>query len=359
MSTAAADVTGHASLLALESTDIDVPNRQPPPGWTQVVYRLDNAPFRYASTRVDVGDGVDLEHAKFHGATRLLATLDDRAVHLLFPYGRDLRLRGVPVERRLVVLTPPRASFEGITQVEGCGHTIVLRGSAYEALCARVDVAARLTQWCRAQTVFAETPAAEDLRAEIEGYYALIARRPDLALTEPARACARVSLIDLMGAALESLGADDSLTQPPAKAGSRSLALAAERWIWDRVADADAPPVSLGASAAALGYSERRLQQAIEEHFGISFVRFVRAARLHQARAALRAHGRHDSVSAIATRYGFWHLGRFSRYYRETFGEAPSQTAAVRGAGEHASATAQGVALLRTDRSTALRRSRA
>lgn len=162
-----------------------------------------------------------------------------------------------------------------------------------------------------------------------------------------------------MGAALESLGADDSLTQPPAKAGSRSLALAAERWIWDRVADADAPPVSLGASAAALGYSERRLQQAIEEHFGISFVRFVRAARLHQARAALRAHGRRDSVSAIATRYGFWHLGRFSRYYRETFGEAPSQTAAVRGAGEHASATAQGAALLRTDRSTALRRSRA
>ena len=32
MSTAAADVTGRASLLALESSAIDVPSRQPPPG---------------------------------------------------------------------------------------------------------------------------------------------------------------------------------------------------------------------------------------------------------------------------------------------------------------------------------------
>lgn len=358
MSPAATTAYQHPALRALDSNDIDVPSSQPPPGWTQVVYRLDTAPFRYTSLRVDMGDGVDLEHAQFHGATRLLATLDDHAVHLLFPYGRDLRLRGVPVERRLAVLTPPRASFEGLTQVEGCGHTIVLRGPAYEALCARFDHAARLPQWCRAQTVFAETPAAEDLRTEIAGYYALIARRPDLALSEPARACARTSLIDLMGAALASLGADDSLSQPPAKAGSRPLALAAERWIWDRVTDADALPVSLGATAAALGYSERRLQQAIEEHFGISFVRFVRAARLHQARAALRAHGRRDSVSTIATRYGFWHLGRFSRYYREMFGESPSRTATGRRAGEHASASAQGVAVRETDRSTALKRSR-
>jgi hypothetical protein len=79
MSTAAA-ANRTTPLLALYSSDIDVPNRQPPPGWTQVVYRL------------------DLDHAQFHGVTRLLAMLDDGAVHLLFPDGRDLRLRGVLVE---------------------------------------------------------------------------------------------------------------------------------------------------------------------------------------------------------------------------------------------------------------------
>jgi hypothetical protein len=26
-------------------------------------------------------------------------------------------------------------------------------------------------------------------------------------------------------------------------------------------------------------------------------------------------------------KYGFWHLGRFSGYYRELFGEYPSETA--------------------------------
>jgi hypothetical protein len=28
----------------------------------------------------------------------------------------------------------------------------------------------------------------------------------------------------------------------------------------------------------------------------------------------------------IAAHYGFWHLGRFAHYYRETFGCAPSVT---------------------------------
>jgi AraC-like DNA-binding protein len=70
----------------------------------------------------------------------------------------------------------------------------------------------------------------------------------------------------------------------------------------------------------------RRVQQAIEDHFGISFVKFVRAARLHQAHAALLRNAERVTVTEIATRYGFWHLGRFSSYYCEMFGQPPSRT---------------------------------
>ncbi len=57
------------------TSDIDEANRHPPPGWTQVVYRLGEGPFRHEAVPVDLGDGLELEHARFVGATRLIGTL--------------------------------------------------------------------------------------------------------------------------------------------------------------------------------------------------------------------------------------------------------------------------------------------
>ena len=49
--------------------------------------------------------------------------------------------------------------------------------------------------------------------------------------------------------------------------------------------------------------------------------------RIHLARRALRAaNPTVASVTEIATRYGFWHFGRFAGLYRSIFGEAPSAT---------------------------------
>jgi transcriptional regulator GlxA family with amidase domain len=45
--------------------------------------------------------------------------------------------------------------------------------------------------------------------------------------------------------------------------------------------------------------------------------------RLAAAREMLRAAGRERSISRIALRCGFTHLGRFSVNYRHAFGETP------------------------------------
>jgi AraC family ethanolamine operon transcriptional activator len=49
--------------------------------------------------------------------------------------------------------------------------------------------------------------------------------------------------------------------------------------------------------------------------------------RMHLARRTLRdiAPGL-TTVTEIATRYGFWHFGRFAGEYKLLFGEAPSAT---------------------------------
>jgi hypothetical protein len=49
--------------------------------------------------------------------------------------------------------------------------------------------------------------------------------------------------------------------------------------------------------------------------------------RLHLARQALReAAPDRTTVTDIATRYGFWHFGRFAGTYQSLFGELPFVT---------------------------------
>jgi AraC family ethanolamine operon transcriptional activator len=76
--------------------------------------------------------------------------------------------------------------------------------------------------------------------------------------------------------------------------------------------------------AAHLGISERGLEYAFSRKYGVSPIRYFKFMRLHGARREIRV-GK-SSVTDVAMKWGFSHLGRFSGYYRDTFGELPSQT---------------------------------
>ncbi|MGO1052560.1 helix-turn-helix domain-containing protein [Crossiella sp. CA198] len=88
-------------------------------------------------------------------------------------------------------------------------------------------------------------------------------------------------------------------------------------------------PISVAHMAAAAGLSVRQLQRGFREHLGISPLEHLRRVRLDQVHqelleiAAGRATG---TITEIATRWGFAHLGRFSEYYRGTYGRPPSHT---------------------------------
>jgi AraC-like DNA-binding protein len=85
-----------------------------------------------------------------------------------------------------------------------------------------------------------------------------------------------------------------------------------------------AEAVTLGEIARAAGCSARTLNDTFHEHFAVSPMTRVRQLRLDRARGELLDGA--TSVTEVACRWGFTHLGRFSAAYHERFGELPSET---------------------------------
>jgi AraC family ethanolamine operon transcriptional activator len=75
------------------------------------------------------------------------------------------------------------------------------------------------------------------------------------------------------------------------------------------------------------GVSERTLQYAFKEHYGVSPKRYLINIRLNAVRRTLRRAVTNEvTVTDIAHRFGFWHMGQFAADYKRLFGESPSKT---------------------------------
>ena len=75
--------------------------------------------------------------------------------------------------------------------------------------------------------------------------------------------------------------------------------------------------------------SQRTLQYAFVERFGLTPKAYLKVHRLNSVRRELRtANPEVGKVADIANRWGFWHMGQFAADYRSQFDELPSQTLA-------------------------------
>jgi AraC-like DNA-binding protein len=88
-------------------------------------------------------------------------------------------------------------------------------------------------------------------------------------------------------------------------------------------------PLYIPEICKAIRVSSRTLQACCHEHLGMGPKHYLLLRRMHLARRALRQGGPETaSVTEIATRYGFWQLGRFAVEYQSLFRESPSATLA-------------------------------
>jgi transcriptional regulator GlxA family with amidase domain len=99
------------------------------------------------------------------------------------------------------------------------------------------------------------------------------------------------------------------------------------RRFWRVVEENPEQPLYMPEICKAIRVPDRTLRLCCQEHLGIGPKRYLLLRRMHLARRALReAAPDGASVTDIATRYGFWQLGRFAVEYQSLFGESPSAT---------------------------------
>jgi AraC-like DNA-binding protein len=87
-------------------------------------------------------------------------------------------------------------------------------------------------------------------------------------------------------------------------------------------------PVTMDAIAEHVGVSIRSIQQGFKDELGVTPMAYLRERRLERVREELTDAAAEDGVTVteVAERWGFNHLGSFAVLYRKRWGESPSQT---------------------------------
>jgi len=85
-------------------------------------------------------------------------------------------------------------------------------------------------------------------------------------------------------------------------------------------------PITTERVAEAVGTSIRSLQNAFLAAKGLTPSAYLKRLRLDGARADLLDRSDRSSIKQVCSKWGFFHLGRFSETYRNAYGETPSET---------------------------------
>ena len=113
-----------------------------------------------------------------------------------------------------------------------------------------------------------------------------------------------------------------SLCKPSTRKRDRALKVAV-----NYIEESDIPVSSVRDLCAITDVSERTLEYAFREHYGLSPKSFMQTYHLNQVRKMLRRDDPDSArISGIAGRYGFWHMGQFAADYKRMFRELPSET---------------------------------
>lgn len=181
---------------------------------------------------------------------------------------------------------------------------------------------AETVQLIHSQEVIAlGAPACAQLSAACLSYYEGLERDPDRfvqgGFDEELRLGLTSKLVQAISSSLPRQGSAIGLRKR-----SKALKLA-----HDAIVEHAQVPITVKQLCSITGASERTLQYAFQEKYGLTPKTYIQAYRLNQVRKVLRASSvLSRRVVDVANDWGFWHMGQFAKDYQRLFGELPSAT---------------------------------
>jgi AraC-like DNA-binding protein len=248
-------------------------------------------------------------------------------VHFLIMQKGGLRFSGqgaeidIPTERAMMLFPPISKGFVH-SEAAVAGISLIISADAL-----RLHMS-KMAGESRAQGLDGRRPSLIDLADPVPG---TLARNIVSVFHEMQRlgqaglssvACANFDEL-LLGMAAMAVSADTRrfFTDEGRAAGS-SIVRRARDYLRTHAAE----PLSLTDLAASLGVGLRALQISFRREMGCSPREYLMTCRLELARSRLLGAESDTKVAAVALECGFTDLALFSRKYRETFGELPSET---------------------------------
>ena len=92
------------------------------------------------------------------------------------------------------------------------------------------------------------------------------------------------------------------------------------------IEETDELPLTVMDLCKKTGFSAPTLYRAFMEEFGIGPKHYLHIMRLSRVRHDLNSERDDLSITDVANRWGFWHMGKLAADYKAQFGELPSET---------------------------------
>ena len=284
-------------------------------GYDQQYQQLSGGPFEGRIQRVQFGSGLGIQ---FEMANRELAQAAStpagcHGACVQAESSPECTLNAAIFAQDDLVLCPALKCLEGKTP-EGVGM-----------YCMDIDQALLPEEVReRSRVGMATDPAgARRLRDLVHSGMAAFSTRPALADYPVAVASFRASVVDLVWQiATRPTGSDPQ--GPRHRRSARTLRVF--RRARDHIRQHLADGITIAELCRQTGVSRRSLECAFQAVVGTGPGNYVRMLQLNHIRRDLKSAGDQHSIGHIAAKHGVWHLSRFSSYYRELFGELPSQT---------------------------------
>ena len=288
-------------------------------GWIPVARKLDRGPFAASLLQIDFGD-VRMIHANIDSVVEMEGAAPKGFQSFGLPAGRQTvgRWCGEAVSGgRFVNLFDESGHFNSVIQpgfetfvVSVREDWLLERGESLE-----IPVEARR----------GEARVSEHDPASLQILLAML-QRISLAGLTGMNEDKRVDFRDLLcgnvtGRLLELL----SVGRPASRSFSRLRGRILEQ-ARDWIEAAASEELTVSGLCRGIGAGERTVRRVFLEYFGVTPLDYWKAQRLNRVHhELLESDPGHGQVSAIANRWGFWHLGQLAADYRQLFDELPSE----------------------------------